>query len=189
MTRCSALAVMCFVVAATACRPSANKSQPKGFESPALHFSYPGNWKITGQTLEAASEQITLEGPNNRLIIVSAFRQNTGLPLKEFAETVAAERTRNVDRILSVGGVKLTKQTRNNFEPLVIETTRKKLRGLREKFVLTVLGVDVPHLAGYLREHQGEIELLYIIQGEENDWKEVSKVFAKLAASLSARVW
>lgn len=171
------------------CRRSAANSQPKGFESPALHFSYPGNWKIASKTAEAESEQITLEGPDNLLIIITAFRQETGVSLKEFAETVSDERTKNVEETFTVGGVQLTKQKRNDFEPLTIETARRKFRGLQEKFTLTLLGIDVPHLSAYMREQQGEVEVVYIIHGPEKDWPRVSKTFVKLAEGLKARAW
>mgnify|MGYP000426264221 FL=1 len=171
------------------CRRSAGNSQPKGFESPALHFSYPGNWKIASKTAEAESEQITLEGPDNLLIIITAFRHKTGVSLKEFAETVSDERTKNVEETFTVGGVQLTKQKRNDFEPLTIETARRKFRGLQEKFTLTLLGIDVPHLSAYMREQQGEVEVVYIIHGPEKDWPRVSKTFVKLAEGLKARAW
>ena len=171
------------------CRRSAANSQPKGFESPALHFSYPGNWKIASKTAEVESEQITLEGPDNLLIIITAFRHKTGVSLKEFAETVSDERTKNVEETFTVGGVQLTKQKRNDFEPLTIETARRKFRGLQEKFTLTLLGIDVPHLSAYMREQQGEVEVVYIIHGPEKDWPRVSKTFVKLAEGLKARVW
>ncbi len=173
----------------TGCRRSAANSQPKGFESPALHFSYPGNWKIANKTAAAESEQITLEGPDNLLIIITAFRHKTGVPLKEFAETVSDERTKNVEETFTVGGVQLTKQKRNDFEPLTIDTARRKFKGLQEKFTLTLLGIDVPHISAYLREQQGEVEVVYIVHGPEKDWPKVSKAFVKLAEGLKARAW
>lgn len=171
------------------CRRSATNSQPKGFESPALHFSYPGNWKVANKTAEPENEQITLEGPDNLLIIITAFRHKTGVSLKEFAETVSDERTKNVEETFTVGGVQLTKQKRNDFEPLTIDTPRRKFKGLQEKFTLTLLGIDVPHLSAYMRETQGEVEVVYIIHGPEKSWPKVSKAFVKLAEGLKARAW
>lgn len=183
------LALVLSVALGIGCRRSAANNQPKGFESPALHFSYPGNWKIANKTAEPENEQITLEGPDNLLIIITAFRHKTGVSLKEFAETVSDERTKNVEETFTVGGVQLTKQKRNEFEPLTIDTTRRKFRGLQEKFTLTLLGVDVPHLSAYMREQQGEVEVVYIIHGPEKDWPKVSKAFVKLAEGLKARAW
>lgn len=188
--RCAILLIL--VLCATlnnACRRSAASSQPKGFESPALHFTYPGNWKIANKTAEPENEQITLEGPDNLLIIITAFRHKTGVSLKEFAETVSDERTKNVEETFTVAGVQLTKQKRNDFEPLTIDTPRRKFKGLQEKFTLTLLGIDVPHLSAYMREQQGEVEVVYIIHGPEKDWPKVSKAFVKLAEGLKARAW
>lgn len=174
---------------ANGCRRSTANSQPKGFESPALHFSYPGNWKIANKTAEPENEQITLEGPDNLLIIITVFRHKTGVSLKEFAKTVSDERTKNVEETFTVGGVQLTKQKRSDFEPLTIDTARRKFKGLQEKFTLTLLGIDVPHLSAYMREQQGEVEVVYIIHGPEKDWPKVSKAFVKLAEGLKARAW
>lgn len=181
--------LLLMIVCAFNCRRSAGSSQPKGFESPALHFSYPGNWQIANKTAEPENEQITLEGPGNLLIIITAFRHKTGVSLKEFAETVSDERTKNVEETFTVGGVQLTKQKRSDFEPLTIDTARRKFKGLQEKFTLTLLGIDVPHLSAYMREQQGEVEVVYIIHGPEKEWPKVTKAFVKLVESLKARPW
>lgn len=64
LARCKKHCATCagsLVALGIGCRRSAANSQPRGFLSPALHFSYPGNWKIANKTAEPENEQITLE--------------------------------------------------------------------------------------------------------------------------------
>ena len=91
MKRSVYLLLFACVLAANHCKRSEPSSQPRGFESPGLRFTYPGHFKITGQSLEADSEQITLEAEQNLLIIITAFRQPSWERLEDFAETIATE--------------------------------------------------------------------------------------------------
>lgn len=171
------------------CKRAETSTQPRGFESPGLRFTYPGNFKVTSQELEKETEQITLEAEQNLLIIITAFRHKSWDKLEDFAETVATERDKNIDDTLSVGTMKLAGTERQNFEPLAIETSRKKIRGLREKFSITLFGVKVPHISGYLRDTQGEVDVIYIVQSPTQTWAAVSKAFSSIAGSLTARPW
>lgn len=177
------------VIPGFACKKLFKPGQPRDYDSPAMHFTYPGNWKIDGRTDNDGVEQVTLQTGNSQLVIITVFKQKTGTTLEEFAQMTSDERAKNVDDLLSVRGVKLAEQKNGEFNDVSVSVGKKKYKGISEKFNIRLLGIDVPHIAAYFALNQAEREIVYIIQSPEKEWEALKRDFSAIAATLKTRAW
>lgn len=181
--------ILLAALAPAGCKGWFEAPQPKDYDSPAMRFTYPGNFKLNANTEIEGAEQVTLEAGDNQIVIITVFKKKTGNSAEDFGNMIAEEREKNVDETLSIGGVKFSEQSRADFEPFTLAAGKRKLTGVSEKFNIKLASIDVPHRAAYFTEQRGAQEVMYVVQSPEKDWNKLQAVFTAIAATLKTRPW
>jgi len=138
-----------------------------------ITFDYPGNWKVSEDSITATIHNLIIETPGDAIVIIQSYPLEMGIDLKalsrEFSESASLD------------------------APLV-SINKAPFSGLRKKwgydwisedFEIVVLGESVPHKRIYGSKEVGDRRIFLILQVPAEDYQKVEKGFHLIVNSLS----
>lgn len=147
----------------------------KHYERTALTFSHFGHWRITEDGEADGVRFFTLEGPSDLLILGQVYQQQDAVMLDDYVlwytETFAEE--------LPIGKVVDVR-----YSELERQVDQLTLSGVREDFVLELLGQKLPFSREYLALEQADKTLYLVYQSENGDYAKGQEAFQLLLRSI-----
>ncbi len=165
--------LFCFVlVGCDAIKPDRSIKQ---YEQTALSFSHFGHWQITEDGETDGVRFFTLEGPSDLLILGQIYPQQDAVMLDDYVlwytETFVEE--------LPIGKV-----VDIRYSELERQVEHLTLSGVREDFVLELLGQKLPFSREYLTLEQADKTLYLVYQSENGDYAKGQEAFQLLLKSI-----
>ena len=157
----------CFLTGCGERKAQVNK--PQAYDYQQLAFSYPGNWEVTEDETTEDLRYAFVETPGDAITILQIYEPDFSLSIQEYAEnfsTSAREAT-------PYGEVS---------EGIFTELTSESLK---ETFIITVLGVEVPHERRIVRKAFSGGICFMVFQVAEEDLKKVQPGFQLIERTLS----
>jgi hypothetical protein len=148
----------------------------KSYNKDRLSFSYPDNWKITEDTLlEDKSRIVVLEDSYSGAFAVSLPESGYALELKEYADNYIT----GLKAEMPIGKT-------SDIQTFDIEKEIKgeKYNGIRKRFDVIFLGVNVPHTTDFYLVSKEDTGAIIMLQAADEDWKASEKEFQIMIDSL-----
>ena len=123
--------------------PQAQVESPQRYEKDGISFEYPGNWKLTEETIEENGitvNNITVESAGNALLMVQTFEPAVPLELATHFEVVMNGMQEAVDK--QVGG--LAEGARGAVTDFQRQFLGEQRPGKRGEITVSILGEKVP---------------------------------------------
>jgi len=160
----------------TGCEQTADIQSPLHFANDVVSFDYPGNWDITDEETTEWGGYIIIESPGDAIFIIQNYQKDDALELSDFV-TWFAEVTQQE---MPVGDVQSGSRI-----PIEQEISGVATQGVREQFIIELLGVEVPHRrtyftvegtndVGFLIAQTAEEDIHLVQAGFELIWNSVS---------------
>ncbi|MGO1069953.1 hypothetical protein [Lysobacter sp. CA199] len=163
------LAAGLIVLLAACGEPAANVAQPKPYDRLGVHLQIPGNWKLSDDQRIASMHYLTVESPGSAIFI--AMVQSDGArELEEFARSFSAEADKQTPSMLK-------RESRFDLSAFTEGT-------IRERYVVSIAGVKVPHLREYRKITGAHRTAFLITQSAEEDLKQTQPGFDLLVKSF-----
>lgn len=148
---------------------------PQTFSDGGMSFSVPAGWKVTMQGKQGSCGYAFVEAPNEAVVFVK------GLPIKKDpgVQKYAQKFSRTANSWTPFGKI-----SSKGFQPF---SDKRFGAGVKEPFMITFLGVDVPHTRVY-RKKAGTHCVFYILtQVADEDAAAVEPGFRQILNSFSAQ--
>ena len=165
---------------ATSCslfiEPAPNVDQPKTYSDHGVTYDYPGNWKVSEESMNEGGTEITtitVESPGSTIAIVQVFDS----PIDIEMDMLVDEFQKGMSSALSAqfGGI-VTVEQRDR-----VPTERNILGGSREgrkaRFDVAILGEKVPHTVDLYGMKLTERTIALYLQAPDEDVEKVKPGF------------
>lgn len=142
-------------------------------QSGDIVFDYPGNWKVTEDSITATIHNLFVETPGDAIVIIQSYPLEMVQDLKSFSKDFSEGASL---------GTPLVSINKAPFSGL-----RKKwgYDWISEDFEIVLLGESVPHKRIYGSKEVGDRQIFLILQVPEADYQKVEKGFYLIVNSLT----
>ena len=149
-------------------------SNSKTHRSGDIAFDYPGNWKITEDSLTATIHNLFVETPGDAIVIIQSYPVGMAKELKalskDFSESAA--HSTPLGSMEKSAFAELPKQWGYDW--------------IAEDFDIVFLGESVPHKRLYGSKEVVDRQIFLILQVPEADYQKVEKGFHLIGNSLTS---
>jgi len=170
------------VIGAAAClhKPAV----PMRYEKDGFSFTHFSDWRIKDDKLVADGKAriITIEGPENAVMTVSKFAPDNPISLDHYAAILEKKRSENVEK--NFGGVLPIRTEKAQTESTAAMIAGETRSGLSQVFSITLLGVNVPHMANLFLIERGGHKWILMTQAPSSKWIKVQPGFQKIFDSV-----
>ncbi|MEO1270058.1 MAG: hypothetical protein AAFX99_18375 [Myxococcota bacterium] len=153
--------------------PPADIQNPKTYRKGGLSFSYPGNWTITEDSEDGGIRSVFIETPGDALMTIQVYPEASAQELKDYAKAFSEKSDENMP-VIDMGSSDVT--------PLSDEGGYTRLE---ETFVVSLLGVDIPHTRMYRKRACGDRVVFVMTQVADEDRDKTEAGFAQVATSFN----
>jgi len=142
--------VMTFTI--IGCEMQADLKNTVEYRDSDISFTLPGNWNITKNVDNGGVRYLIIETSGEAILTLNIFPIEGSRPLKEFMENMVADMTNN----FPFG-------KRNKGAIIEVETVvdGRIFKGYENQFIVTLLGVEVPHLS-YFYYQESDSRVAYL---------------------------
>ncbi len=142
-------------------------------QSGDIVFDYPGNWKVTDNSLTATIHNLFVETPGDAIVIIQSYPLEMAQELKSFSKDFSESASLGTPlvSINKAAFVELPKQWGYDW--------------ISEDFEIVLLGESVPHKRLYGSKEIGGRQIFLILQVPEADYQKVEKGFHLIGNSLT----
>lgn len=138
-----------------ACEYLPGNSPPLTFDNDILRFEYPKYWKVDSGGAPGGLQYVIVGGPSSTEAIFQIYPKQGAPTLQGFVDWYSQE----FRQLISFGEIR----------KITFSETKKKvgsleLTGIREEFMLTVLGFEVPHNREYFAYSGNELLIFLVFQ-------------------------
>ena len=158
------------------CEKAADISSPLKYSQDKLSFSHPGNWKMTQDEMQNNFRFIFVESPGDAIMTILVFPEKGDESLQDFASRFSAS-AREATPVGTLSEGVFTEKERI-FK-------NKKLKGLHEKFSITLLGTDVPHIREFYSIESKNAVAYLIPQTASEDAQKTEPGFELILSTFS----
>ncbi|WP_298209033.1 hypothetical protein [Acidovorax sp.] len=160
---------------------------PITYSKDGVSFEHPAAWKVTEDVVaqdETRLRSIDLEGPNEAVVSLMFSPFLASQDIEKFAATAARNRAdaarANTAQQARMGPVTVTPVTR--------QVAGKENKGVSQRFVVSMLGQNLPHEARFFKANLGETTVIVMTQVAEEDAKAAEPGFVMALDTLRYRV-
>lgn len=163
------LAGVCAVVLSACGEPAADVSRPLSYDRLGVRMSIPGNWSMAEDRRIDAVHYMAVESPGSA-IFVAIVQADTTAELEDFARGFSADTDKAMPSMMSGS----SRFDRSSFAEGTI----------RERYVLSLGGVKVPHRREYRKITGAHRTAFLITQSAEEDLPQTQPGFDLLLKSF-----
>lgn len=138
-----------------ACEYLPGNSPPLTFDNDILRFDYPKNWKVDSGGATGGLQYVIIDGPSSTEAIFQIYPKQGAPTLQEFADWFSQE----FQQLISFGEIR-----KISFSETTKTIGDLEMTGIREQFMLTVFGFEVPHSREYFAYSRGELLFFLVFQ-------------------------
>jgi len=142
-------------------------------QSGEIVFDYPGNWKVTDNSLTATIHNLFVETPGDAIVIIQSYPLEMAQELKSFSKDFSDSASL---------GTPLVSINKAAFSGL---PKKWGYDWISEDFEIVLLGESVPHKRLYGSKEVGGRQIILILQVPEADYQKVEKGFHLIGNSLT----
>jgi hypothetical protein len=164
--------LICFLFG---CEKAADISSPAIYKKRSIHFSYPKNWKITEDAEQKDTRYIFIESPGDAIFIIQIYPKQDAISLNEFAEWFSAQ----TEQENSIGNI-----NKSSLSAVEKSLYSAKTKGIKEKFSIALLGMQVPHIREYYSIDSGNKIAFLVSQTATEDLNKVEVGFNLILGSF-----
>ena len=175
------LAILASCVPA-ALRP-AHAAPPATYSKDGVSFDHPAGWKVTEDVVAQDTTRmrsIDLEGPNEAVVTLMFSPFFSGQDIEKFAATAARNRAdaakANTAQQARMGPVTAT--------PITRQVAGKENQGVSQRFVVSMLGQNLPHEARFFKAALDGTTVIIMTQVGDEDAKAAEPGFAMALGTL-----
>lgn len=161
------VALLASLALACACERAADLENPKHYDRDLIAFDYPGNWTVTSDEVDADGfRTIVIETPGDGLVLIQHFKEVPALDLDAYAKLFADLTKKEMPFGQVSDGV---------FSPYPYTPPGSALvlHGLQQRFHITVMEQEVPHVRGFFGFDEHYPRTAFICQVASEDLKDV----------------
>lgn len=173
------LLLLVLLASLTAACSAAKSTVKQEYSKDDLTFSHFSDWKITedNTTQEAvgAVRFISIEGPDDSILMISRFPGEADVTLESYVEML--QKGMSEEAKTMTGGVEIIKMDAGKLTPVESRIAGIARRGLAREFDIKALNFPVPHRAeNFLIENENEKWFL-VAQSPKENWEGVKSGF------------
>jgi len=146
------LSCLCLI---QACDYLPSNSPPLTFENDILRFDYPENWKVDSGGAPGGLQYVIVSGPSSTEVIFQIYPKQGAPRLQEFADWFSQE----FRQLINFGEIE-----KINFSETKKKFGSLELSGIREDFMLSVFGFEIPHNREYFAYGGDELLVFCVFQ-------------------------
>ncbi len=168
--------------APAALRP-AHAAPPATYSKDGVSFDHPAGWKVTEDVVAQDATRmrsIDLEGPNEAVVTLMFSPFFSGQDIEKFAATAARNRAdaakANTAQQARMGPVTAT--------PITRQVAGKENQGVSQRFVVSMLGQNLPHEARFFKAALDGTTVIIMTQVGDEDAKAAEPGFAIALGTL-----
>ena len=147
----SKVSILCLLLL-IGCEQKADIQSPFHFANDLFSFDYPANWDITEEETMEWGGYIFIESPGDAIFIIEKYPKEDALALNDFVTGFVE----SFQEELPVGDFQSVSRI-----PIEQEISGVALQGVRERFLLRLLGEEVPHRRTYF-SLEGRHDVVYL---------------------------
>ena len=162
---------------------SAHAAPPVTYSKDGVSFEHPAGWKVTEDVVskdETRMRSIDLEGPNEAVVTflfspffadqdIGQFAANTARHRADAARSNTAQQAR-------MGPV--------TAKPIARQVAGKENQGVSQRFVVTMLGLHLPHEARFFKATLGDTTVIVMTQVADEDAQAAEPGFVMALGTL-----
>ena len=178
-----ALYLAVLTVFAFAAFTQAHAAQPATYNKDGVSFEHPVGWKVTEDVVaqdETRMRSIDLEGPNEAVVTLMFSPFFSGQDIEKFAAAAARNRAdaarANTTQQARMGPVTAT--------PITRQVAGKENKGVSQRFVVSMLGQNLPHEARFFKAALDGTTAIIMTQVADEDAKAAEPGFAMALDTL-----
>lgn len=179
LAQCLAVATVLALTALT----QAHAAPPATYSKDGVSFEHPVGWKVTEDVVaqdETRMRSIDLEGPNEAVVTLMFSPFFAGQDIEKFAAAAARNRAdaarANTAQQARMGPVTAT--------PITRQVAGKENRGVSQRFVVSMLGQNLPHEARFFKAALDGTTAIIMTQVADEDAKVAEPGFAMALSTL-----
>ena len=168
---------LALILALTACGESAaDITHLQTYSQHRITFSYPGNWKISEDSVTSGVRQIYFDTPGDAMIVLQFQPDDQMSPLQKLVQIYSDAFAESTGTMLQITSGQRTpvKESPNH-------------QSMTETFTVTVLGTGVPHTRHYHRISMNTRACFTILQVADEDLTKVTPGYEKIVTSLQLK--
>lgn len=133
-------ALLVLVLALGACERQADLESTQMYAKSGISFSLPGNWSVREDVEEGGLRFLYLSSPGEAVMFIGTYPEGYAPPLEDHARLL-------IDSMM--GEFPIGDRTEGGLEPFSKAIGDRTFDGLRNEFVVSVLGVEFPYRAEF----------------------------------------
>lgn len=161
----------------------AHAAPPATYSKDGVSFDHPAGWKVTEDVVAQDTTRmrsIDLEGPNEAVVTLMFSPFFSGQDIEKFAATAARNRAdaakANTSQQARMGPVTAT--------PITRQVAGKENQGVSQRFVVSMLGQNLPHEARFFKAALDGTTVIIMTQVGDEDAKAAEPGFAMALGTL-----
>lgn len=158
--------LVCFGL--TACEQTGNTQSQTQYAHMGLSFAMPGNWKVTEDAHEEGFRYIHVETPGDAILTISILED---YEVEFFDEYLSI----SMDAVIQ--SMPIGERDRGTLQPVMREINGIQSKGMKNQFVASFLGVDVPHVGEYQMILHAGNTIMFMSQTATEDLHKVEAGF------------
>lgn len=133
------------------------------YSKDGVSFEHPADWKVTEDVVAQDSTRmrsIDLEGPDESVVSFMFSPFLGGQDIEKFAATAAQNRA----DAAKANSAQQTRMGPVTAAPITRQVAGKENRGVSQRFVVTLQGLNLPHEARFFKANLGETTVIIMTQ-------------------------
>ncbi|WP_298213214.1 hypothetical protein [Acidovorax sp.] len=148
----------------------AHAAPPVAYSKDGVSFEHPADWKVAEDVVaqdETRLRSIDLEGPNQAVVSFMFSPFLAGQDIEKFAATAA----RNRENAARDNTAQQARMGPAKAGPITRQVAGKENKGVSQRFVVSLLGQNLPHEARFFKATLGETTVIVMTQVSDEDAK------------------
>lgn len=161
----------------------AHAAPPISYSKDGVSFQHPAEWKVVEDVVAQDGTRlrsVDLEGPDEAIVTLIFSPLLAGQDIEKFAATAARNRAEaakaNTAQQARMGPV--------TAQPVMRQVAGKENKGVSQRFVVSMLGQDLPHEAGFFKAAVGETTMIVMTQVADENAKAAEPGMAMVLDTL-----
>ena len=152
-----------------------------------ISFNHYSTWSVTeDQPIDDSpgSRSITVDGPNEAIVMFICMSPNDEATVEDFAAGVASGRLEELENT-SIGSILPAEITDTKSEPITGRVSGRVQKGVLQRFSIKMLGQLIPHEAKIFAVENDHMKVFIMAQVNTEDLRDTTPAFELILDSLS----
>lgn len=157
------------------------------YSKDGISFNHHSTWRVTEDEPledEPDTRTISVEGPNDAIVMFVCLPANGLVTVEDFAESLASNRAAELEK-MRVGSVKPAEITDTTSGPTSGRVSGKVQQGILQRFSIKMLGQLVPHEARIFAVENERLKVFIMAQVNTEDLGDTTPAFELILDSVS----